>query len=168
MVLAINREQLAWAAGVFDGEGWATSARRNNATKAMTATLVLGVGQKHREMLERLAAATGLGSITGPTKPGMWAWRVHGFAKVQAVFAMLWPWLGSVKRDQIGCVLAEARANRTEKRRWLTDPQAREAHRRIANGETQASVARHFGCPKSTIWRLANGRNYRKAHKACD
>lgn len=94
----MDRESLAWAAGFFDGEGWASTARYHRVTGGMTATLTLGIGQADREVLDRFASIMGVGSVTGPTRSRttlMWAYKVHGYEKVQAVACRLWPWLGS-------------------------------------------------------------------------
>jgi len=48
-----TREELAWAAGLFDGEGWASAARYSRKSGGMSATVTLGVAQNHREELGR-------------------------------------------------------------------------------------------------------------------
>lgn len=160
------RENLAWAAGLFDGEGWASSARYNRKTGGMTATLSLGVGQAHREVLDRFRAALGFGSVTGPTKSRktlMWSYRVHGFEKVQAVFAMLWPWLGEIKRAQVVKVLRDALAFRPrQKRRQFTRRQVEDIRSALAAKVSQSEIARRLDCNKSGINAIARGRAYRE------
>jgi len=95
----ISREELAWAAGFFDGEGY---------TGLLTGrTLRSHVVQTDARLLQRLQAALlGLGTIDGPRNSSnprhspQWLWRVSGFANVQAVIAMLWIFLSEVKREQ--------------------------------------------------------------------
>lgn len=160
----INREQLAWAAGVFDGEGWASSARYNRKTGGRTATLVIGVGQAHRGLLDRFQVAVGIGNVTGPTKSRktqMWAFRAHGFESVQAIFAMLYPWLGSIKRAQIQAVLNDALANWPKQRkRRFTIMEIQDIRKQLLNGIPQWQIARQYKCLRASINAIARGRTY--------
>ena len=107
--MEIDRETLAWVAGIMDGEGcfYASKARR----------IQIAVNQRVDEdgrcrMIERLAAAIPFGKSYGPREHrqpegvGKKRWRpymrfqVSGFQNVQAVVSLLWPWLGEVKRQQ--------------------------------------------------------------------
>ena len=159
----MNTHLLAWAAGVFDGEGYACSARYSSKTKGMTATLMLGVGQAHKEMLDRLLAIFRFGSVTGPSRSGntpMWAFKIHGFEKVQAATAMLWPWLGVVKRAQLTRVLLDAKAHPTAKKRYFDIHSAAIIRTRLSNGERQSVLAKELACPKHVIWNIAHQRTY--------
>ena len=117
-----RREELAWAAGFFDGEG-CTMIRRDrrlgDPTRAPTVNVGIAVNQVDRRVLDRLLAALGTGTIRGPYKtPGgkdQWRYAADGFARVVAVVAILWPWLGEIKRDQARRVLLEYRAAREER-----------------------------------------------------
>ena len=155
-MLLIERESLAWAAGVFDGEGWASAARYNKQHGGMTSTLTLGVGQKEPEMLHRLRAATSLGSIRPPKKrvPGrtpMWSWKVHGYTRVQAVAVMLWPWLGTVKRQQLTVVLRDAKSHPTHVKAYFTSETAIRVRARLRAGERQSAIAKEFNVPKQAV-----------------
>jgi len=88
-----NREELAWAAGFFDGEGsfsWTEPAAFGCAV----------INQTNRESLERFkGAVAGLGKIYGPYEPRhkdrwsrkpQWAFRAHRREHVQAIAVMLW------------------------------------------------------------------------------
>ena len=94
----INREELAWAAGFYDGEGtiWG---RRNRSG------IVARIAQNHRPPLERFRLAVlGRGRVTGPyqRRAGnpFWVWTASSFEDTQAVIAALWPFLCEPKRFQ--------------------------------------------------------------------
>ena len=103
----MRREELAWAAGFFDGEGcfsYTQAGRYGCAT----------IGQTEREPLERFLRAVGVGVVYGPYKrtyPGRlskkpwYDYRAQTQETVQAVVAMLWFSLGTKKRVQAVRVL---------------------------------------------------------------
>ena len=91
--------EVAWAAGLFDGEG-----NTRHQVTGRNSALRLSVGQKDREVLDRFQAAVGgLGNTYEKIKNGepYFDYAVQNFEHVQAVVAMLWPWLSTIKRDQI-------------------------------------------------------------------
>lgn len=95
--------ELAWAGGFFDGEG-STVARRD-ARRPGYLQLLVTVGQ-HGDghvpaVLVRLQAALlGMGSISRPNRNGIYQWRSRGYTEAQAAIALLWRYLGLVKRQQ--------------------------------------------------------------------
>jgi hypothetical protein len=107
----IDREELAWAAGFFDGEGcfcYTKSGRYVGVRVAQTAL----------EPLERFRTAlVNVGKIYGPyqqkhrdrwSKKPQFAYQVTGHERVQAIAAMLWFKLGSAKRAQATRALDQA------------------------------------------------------------
>lgn len=96
-----NREELAWAAGFFDGEGSTFADPRPR----------LGVSQNDLFVLERFRDAIGMGTISvhdkvyGRAKKPVHQLRVNGWRAVQAAIAMLWPWLSPIKKAQATKVL---------------------------------------------------------------
>lgn len=91
-----SRENLAWAAGIFEGEGCisvSTKGRRR---------LKLSVSMTDRDVIEKLSRIIGLGSIGGPyTKVGLkdnWQWQVTSSEDVQAVLAAFWEFLCSRRK----------------------------------------------------------------------
>lgn len=108
----MNREELAWAAGFFDGEGGFYA--YPNARKKPNQKLYprIEIGQIDRAILQRFQRAVGLGLMRGPyqkhstpnQKP-IWKFGVYHFEHVQAVGAMLWPWLSSRTRKQFTNVI---------------------------------------------------------------
>lgn len=110
--IVVNRENLAWAAGFFDGEGCFSSCLRydDNTKKKYIAS----IGQVDRKGLERFQEAVQLGKIYGPYGPygnrfknarPFYRLDIYGFEQSQALLALLWTWLGPVKRQQARSVL---------------------------------------------------------------
>jgi hypothetical protein len=101
------REELAWAAGFFDGEGTVGGYCKDGEVRI---NFVLKVYQTERSTLERFKAAVwGLGTVYGPYfrkdrkayhKPS-YHYGVTGHRNVQAVVAMLWPFLSAPKKEQV-------------------------------------------------------------------
>lgn len=112
-----STHELAWAAGLFDGEGHTSFRKRSRNVQTggrqVYSTHIFDVRQIDRRVLERFAAAVGLGRVYGPYKPKngrpVWAFAVANFEDVQAISAMLWKWLSPVKRQQITEMLTLSR-----------------------------------------------------------
>jgi hypothetical protein len=105
--MQINRESLAWAAGLIEGEGWIYFQGKSP---------YIGVQMTDLEILTRLQAVLGCGNIhqrklNPPNKKQQWTWRVSSFQLVQFVIVILWPWLGSRRRARAKEVLMIARSN---------------------------------------------------------
>lgn len=100
--MQINREELAWAAGFFDGEG-CTSLHRGNPRSPRP---VISIGQVGTECLERFKAAVfGIGNILPrqskcKPEPGAYVYVAARFVEVQAVICLLWNYLSTPKRRQ--------------------------------------------------------------------
>ena len=101
-------EELAWAAGFFDGEG--CTYLENHRTHAGYKVPRLYVPQSCEvgiapELLRLAAALGGLGRISGvrrgkgDDKPYR-RWRIQASGDVQRALHLLWPFIGNVKRDQ--------------------------------------------------------------------
>ncbi len=113
------REELAWAAGVFDGEGCFSSAREKAVARPRTH---LAIVQTERTMLDRVKRAFGFGHVYGPYSRGLnnhkdvYQFVVRDFGQAQAALAMMWNWLGEPKRVQALAVFQSVKAY-MEKRR---------------------------------------------------
>jgi hypothetical protein len=83
--------EIAWAAGLFEGEGTMSySPRHVRACLNMT----------DFEVVERFAEVVGVGTLAhkpshDPRHKDQLVWRVTDYAGVQHVFALLRPWLGA-------------------------------------------------------------------------
>lgn len=112
--LQVGREALAWAAGVFEGEGGTCSIQDTRRYPILHVTQS-GETECPPDVLTRFRTAVGgIGFVDGPKfRPGrkpVWKFRAAGFELTQAIVAMLWPWLGTVKRAQAKRVLTEFRS----------------------------------------------------------
>ncbi len=103
--MKINREELAWAAGFFDGEGSTTVQRRDKERKSDRPVMSIqqtGTGEE----LFRFLKAVDDGKIYGPYKrknpkhKPFYQYMLIGFNRVLPVIEKLWPFLCSDKREQ--------------------------------------------------------------------
>lgn len=118
-LISSPKHDIAWAAGLFEGEGSIGGGLIG--TKA-AARLFLCTTDK--DVLERFREVVGLGVIeSGPRKSSLgkkpiWLWRVSSFQHTQAIIAAFWPWLGSRRRGRAQEVLA-ANTRRTYGHRYV-------------------------------------------------
>ena len=105
-----TREELAWAAGFVDGEGSFFLCREQ---KNLPRFPTFNLTQIDPRVLNRFATVIGFGRVLGPYGPynkgpkarPLYYYNVGGFEKTQAIAALLWTWLGPVKRQQAKAVL---------------------------------------------------------------
>src|SRR3989304_344537 len=102
-----SREDLAWAAGLFEGEGSIQAGTPNGPARQR-----LHLVMADFDRVQLFAQIVGVGRLynKGPgtlgTKPLRW-WICWRFEDVQAVLAMLWPWLGPRRRNKAREVLLD-------------------------------------------------------------
>lgn len=100
--MKVNREELAWAAGFFDGEGWTGCYHKEPNTRY----LMLAINQNDCRPLKRFQKAVfGTGRIRGPIKSCQgpnyhYRFEAARFEHVQAIVAAMWPFLCEPKKEQ--------------------------------------------------------------------
>jgi hypothetical protein len=103
--------QIAWAAGFFDGEGSTIAYLPNKKSRyqrLQAAVPQSGHGGDVPEVLQRFrTAALGMGTIAGPNEYGIYLWKAQGLEETQATIALLWRFLGDVKRSQATAAVRE-------------------------------------------------------------
>lgn len=102
--------QIAWAAGFFDGEGSTIAYFPNKKSRYMRLQATVpqsGQGEVPKVLVRFQAAMLGLGKIVGPNEHGIYVWKSRGLEETQATIAMLWKYLGHVKRAQASAAMAE-------------------------------------------------------------
>jgi len=136
----MDRHELAWAAGFFDGEGWAGKSNRGVRAQINQA----GPDRVPAALARFQAALGGLGRIGGPTREpkrkDMYRWVVSSRNDVELLLQLLKPWLGPVKLFQVaratGLAIssAAARTGDDEWRAWAAG---------LFDGEGCSALLRH-------------------------
>lgn len=107
---------VAWAAGLFEGEGYIGFVKRGPGHVA-----VMAVSMTDEDVVRSFHARVGVGRVDGPyirggkRKPS-WQWHAIGFENAQALVVAFWPWLGQRRRATALEVLREARTQRARSR----------------------------------------------------
>lgn len=122
MAWTLDREELAWAAGIFDGEGHVRAARSGaytgvGITVVQACTPPIEPNDAPPLLLLRFRDAFGVDArikYRGPTTEHgkhRWDLRISRREHVQHVLICMWPWLGQVKRAQALTALAGYQQN---------------------------------------------------------
>jgi|SRR3989304_8351593 len=169
--MRINKEALAWAAGLFDGEGCTTISNRKTRPSGQ---IRLVIGMTEIEPLRRFYDAVKIGKIyegkkvRGKSRKVFHRYEAFGFRRTQAVIALLWNWLSQFKKIQARRCLLEAR---TWKKRVgqdvhlskLTDIAVREIKKDLLNyryGDLRR-IAKRYGTTDDMIGLIKNGRTWK-------
>jgi hypothetical protein len=110
-------DQIAWAAGLFEGEGSVYAATDRRVHTPGHKTLAASLQTTDHDVLLCFKAVVGCGRLTGPytstksTKP-YWIWQTRVAADVRALFEKFEPWLGERRialfREAIECCDSQA------------------------------------------------------------
>ena len=135
----MDRHELAWAAGFFDGEGWA-----NRSGRGVQSRINQSDNDGVPDVLLRFQRIVGCGRIGGPVREDgrkdLYFWCVSSQIDVGAVATAMWPWLGEVKRAEFRLALPHAPLSiveelpRTELLAWAGG---------LYDGEGSASLSHH-------------------------
>ena len=98
----VSDTELAWAAGLFDGEGTTCHAGRPRADgKRPSLRLHLSQANTGPGILLRLQAALGVGQVKNrPDRPGVWVWKCTDRAGCEQALRLMWPYLSEPKQQQ--------------------------------------------------------------------
>jgi hypothetical protein len=88
---------LAWCAGLFDGEG-TTSVLK--AQRDKYAYIRMSISQKYPEVLEKFQGIVGVGSIYKSKTREIYSLDIYKQVDVLVCLEMLWPFLSEIKRKQ--------------------------------------------------------------------
>ena len=95
-------DESAWAAGLFEGEGSATSHFNAKRARSHPELLVYQAGGASApEVLLRFQEIVSCGTLLGPVRGRLWCWREGAHSEIERVIALMWPWLGTTKRRQV-------------------------------------------------------------------
>lgn len=160
-----TRENLAWAAGLFEGEG--SIDPKGNRLSLTTTDL---------DVLNKFLSVAGCGHIyqrkPNPLKKQLgkktqWTWVINRQEYTQALLAAMWEWLGvrrRVKAEEFFRKMAtpatvpRGQLNGNSK---LTENQAREI---FCSNERPSVLARKFGVTITNVLSIRNGETWRHIH----
>jgi hypothetical protein len=95
----VNREEVIWAAGFFDGEGCISFYRDK---RENTPRLSISVGQKRLEPLNRFDSVFfNWGRISTQSRSRVSYWQCYRFDRIQQISILMWPFLCKPKQEQI-------------------------------------------------------------------
>ena len=99
-IRGVSTTERAWAAGFFDAEG-SVVLRRQRRLLRLELEATQG-GDTIPPVLHRLrAACDGRGTITGPRRGYLYYWRASSRDDIDAVAALLGPWISEPKRSEL-------------------------------------------------------------------
>jgi hypothetical protein len=110
----VNREELAWAAGLFEGEGsFFLTTIRKNGKEYVYPTAALRMTDE--DSVLRFQRIIGFGTVHSRDFKDhpkyshykkSFVWRANGFERTQAVAAFLWSGLGKRRKEAVRYVLS--------------------------------------------------------------
>lgn len=133
----LDQELLAWAAGFFDGEGSTilrTDSRRRGYHQLESSVPQSDPNGTPEVLIKFQRAMLGIGRISKEAG-AMHKWIVAGRMETQIALALLWPWLGIVKREQARAAMDQVEQQYADGRFLLRAPRkwpALEPHDAIA------------------------------------
>lgn len=136
--VVLDTHELAWAAGLFDGEGYVGV---NQQHKEHNPKLIVAISQKDKFVLLRFKRATlKLGNLRSCVTSGFsrgkdgFVLRTSNFEDSQAVMALIWKYLSPVKRKQFQDAVNTFRLNWKGNLRFNNWPTSRPATVNAVNG----------------------------------
>ena len=104
-----RREDLAWAAGLFEGEGCLNFKRETS--KPSFCGIRANLASTDADTASRFAAIVGVGKLRVQKPYGLgtkevYYWSIHSFENVQYLIALFWCWLGERRRNKAKELLA--------------------------------------------------------------
>ena len=96
----MSKEDRAYCAGLFEGEGHIGCYIKKNPKGYMVRNLTLSIGMQNKEPLELVQDILNVGSLKGPYRNKMYIYAVRNFEHIQFVVCNLWFWLSPRRREQ--------------------------------------------------------------------
>lgn len=150
--MCVDARELAWAAGLFEGEGCIGSTKSDNYPRLTLSTT-------DEDTIRRFHAAVGgFGNVGAPfwaplsTKP-VWRWTACKFEHVQAIVVFLWYGLGDRRRAKAIEVLANAsfKGDATGAQRRLTNLESQRLDELLRLGVPGQRIRNELGCSSPTV-----------------
>ena len=167
--MIIDREKLAWAAGLFEGEGSFifTSSKRTKRKACARLSIT------DEDVIREFHNVINLGTVYGPrtiksgNKP-VWEWTTTSFEDAQTVVCLLWPWLKGRRRQAAKDMLVRYHKTITFPRKRFTLAKRHTVieHEAIKKlylaGAKQSELARQFNRSPASICLIVNDKRLGK------
>ncbi len=166
--MTFDKEQLAWAAGLFEGEGCFHYRANPRCTVAK-------LESTDEDVVRKFGSTLGFGSVSGPNDKGAnkstWTWRVSSFELFQQTVTCFWPYLGDRRklkaRESMFAYLHHPMLQRQGRKKMpaqrLTEKQVSEIRRFLSlNTLSQTEIAANFGVSPALINLIARGRRHQE------
>lgn len=106
----MDEHELAWAAGFFDGDGWAALVRPKRRRSGHPHAQINQAGADGMpEVLPRFRDAVGVGRVAGPKieegRQPIYRWAASSRRDVERTGALIGPWLSREKREQFSAAV---------------------------------------------------------------
>jgi hypothetical protein len=114
----MDTNELAWASGLFDGEGCISIGRNRGSLMAYPN---MTMAMQDQDAVLRFHAAVGVGTVGvrpphGTNQRALYTWRADSFENTQAVIALLWYGLNARRKARAREVLTLARESQSLRR----------------------------------------------------
>ncbi len=162
---APTNEEIAWAAGIFEGEGcFSTTGKPGiHGRRHLRATLMM----KDEDIVRRFAAVVGVGKVYDRKCRSLTVWHCGKRAEFRHLAEMFRPWLGErriARLDElihlselpVGTV-ADAWKRRKERGLKLTERDVREIR---ASTDSGAALSERFGVSESAVSMIRHRRTW--------
>lgn len=162
----IDGVEIAWAAGLFEGEGSLSVMAKKGGRPAIQ----LSITSTDHDVLERFTVVVNAGKVYGPyrakdkCKP-QYQWRAHGWDLLQRLHDDWARFLGKRRRERFKAVLAlrPARYVRTNlATRRLAINEVQDIRRRLLLGEAQRGIGATHRVSQTTISDIKLGNTYQE------
>lgn len=153
MAFLVNREKLAWAAGLFEGEGCFNIHKHSRGGSAV-------LWMSDRDVVEEFIKVIGFGKLAlqkkkkKETNKQMYGVRLYKFEHVQALAAMLWPWLKQRRKGRIKELLLSIKQ---PTKVWMSAEKRHAIVTRFRQGASYRELADEFSVSTNRAWYVANG-----------
>lgn len=147
---------LAWAAGLFEGEGTVTRKRGKGTAHRWQAAVIM----TDEDVLRKFSEVVGIGRFYGPYQPKnpaakpIWRWTTTKKDEVEKLFGLIGAWLGERRRAKFELSIADSRGHLVTSAHFLKLSPALHVEirsRYMAGGITQEHLGREYGVTQSAV-----------------
>lgn len=120
-----NREDIIWAAGLFEGEGCISKCNTKKYGEGRSRSWRLNLKMTDKDVVEKFASIMGFGQISfepHENQQDLYHWYMGRRYQVYAVLAIMYPWFGERRKAKAreamtGIMLPDPRIGMTQRRR---------------------------------------------------